>query len=91
MSVPSHLVSAKIAEARARGDLEQPLTDEARVLAEMERLLSELPQAHGRDALKLRAQLGLQERLLADILERTGQSVLADVLWDEAPSFETYC
>lgn len=91
MSVPSHLVSAKIAEARARGALSQPLTDEARVLAEMERLLAELQHAHGPDALRLRAQLGLQERMLADILERTGQSVLADVLWDVSPSYDAYC
>lgn len=91
MSIPSHLVRAKIAEARARGALEAPLTDEARVLAEMERLLGELSHAHGDDALRLRAQLGLQERMLAVILERTGQSVLADVLWDVAPSFDAYC
>ena len=82
MSIPSHLVSAKIAELRARGELREPLTDEARVLAEMDRLLGALAHAEGRDALRLRAQLGVQERLLADIFERTGQGLLADVLWD---------
>ena len=91
MSIPSHLVNAKIAEARARGLLEQPLTDEARTLAEMDRLLAELAHAHGPDALRLRAQLGLQERLLANILERTGQGPLADVLWEDSPSYDLYC
>ena len=62
MSIPSHLVSAKIAEARARGALERPSTDEARILADMERVLAELPAAVGRDALRLRAQLALHER-----------------------------
>ncbi|HBQ11213.1 MAG: hypothetical protein RLO52_10275 [Sandaracinaceae bacterium] len=87
MSIPSHLVSAKIAEARARGALERPSTDEARILADMERVLAELPAAVGRDALRLRAQLALHERNLAYILERTGQSILSDVLWDRNPSF----
>jgi hypothetical protein len=91
MSIPSHLVSAKIAEARARGALERPRTDEARVLAEMERLLAALPHARGADALHLRAQLELRERVLASVLERTGQSLLADVLWDATPSFDAYC
>lgn len=91
MSIPSHLVSAKIAEARARGALEQPLTDEARVLSEIDRLLVELAHAQGAEALRLRARLNLQERMLAYILERTGQSVLADVLWDVTPSYDAYC
>lgn len=88
MSIPSHLVSAKIAELRARDELREPLTDEARVLAEMDRLLGALAHAEGCVALRLRAQLAVHERLLADILERTGQGLLAEVLWDTAPSHD---
>lgn len=91
MGIPHHFVSAKIAEARARGALVQPLTDEARVLSEMDMLLSALAFAEGQHALRLRAQLAVKERLLADILERTGQSLLADVLWDVSPSYDAYC
>ncbi|HJL18653.1 MAG TPA: hypothetical protein RMH99_23530 [Sandaracinaceae bacterium LLY-WYZ-13_1] len=91
MSIPSHLVSAKIAEARARGVLERPSTDEARVLAELDRLLAELPRARDGEALRLRARLERQERRLADVLDRTGQSLLADVLWDTTPTFDAYC
>ncbi|MCB9594384.1 MAG: hypothetical protein H6719_16755 [Sandaracinaceae bacterium] len=91
MSIPSHLVSAKIAEHRARGALDRPLTDEARCLAEIDRLLAELAGAEGVSALRLRAQLELQERLLAQVYERTGQALLADVLWDDAPSYDQYC
>ena len=91
MSIPSHLVSAKIAELRARGELRQPLTDEARVLAELDRLLRELVHADGQRALALRAQLVVQERLLAAVLDRTGQSLLADVLWDTTPSYDRFC
>jgi len=58
MSIPSHLVSAKIAELRARGALGEPLTDEARVLAEMDRLLTALLRADEEEAPQLRAQLG---------------------------------
>lgn len=88
---PSHLVAAKIAEARARGALDDPSSDEARVLAEMERLLEELAVAPHDEALQLKAQLGFQERMLAHILERTGQTVLADVLWDDIPSYDLFC
>lgn len=91
MSIPSHLVAAKIAEHRARGALARPLTDEARCLAEIDRLLGELSVAEGVDALRVRAQLELQERLLAQVYERTGQGLLADVLWDVAPSYDQYC
>lgn len=90
MSAPIHLVRAKIDEARARGELDSPRSDEARVLAEMETLLLRLAAAHGRDALALRAQLSVKERLLAAILERTGQSVLAGVLWDPMASVAVY-
>jgi hypothetical protein len=88
---PSHLVAAKIAEARARGALDDPSSDEARVLAEMERLLEELSLASDEEALELKAQLGFQERMLAHILERTGQAVLADVLWEDNPSYDLFC
>ena len=88
IAVSSHLVRAKIAEARARGALEQPESDEARVLAEMESLLAELAHARGQDSLRVRAQLAVKERVLAAILERTGQSMLADVLWDDVPTYD---
>ncbi len=88
MTMPSHLVSAKIAEARARGALEQPTTDEARLLCRMDRLLGELHDTRGARALAVREQLRQCERVLADVLERTGQTVLADALWDENPVFE---
>ena len=91
MSICSHLVKAKIAELRARDAIREPRTDEERVLAEMDRLLGALPHADGRDALRLRAQLAVQERLLASIFERTGQGLLADVLWDVSPSYDQYC
>ena len=91
MSIPSNLVSAKIAELRARGALAHPESDEARCLAEMDRLLAELAVAEGRPALRLRAQLELQERLLAGVYERTGQALLADVLWDDTPSYDLFC
>lgn len=91
MSIPHHLVSAKIAEARARGAFHGPLTDEARVLSEMERTLQSLAHAEGQEALRLRARLALHERMLADIFERTGQSLLADVLWDANPAYDAYC
>ncbi|MEC7525958.1 MAG: hypothetical protein VYE22_39115 [Myxococcota bacterium] len=91
MSIPSHLVSAKIAEARAKGALETPTTDEARILAEMERILAQLPHSVGAESIRLRAQLALHERNLAHILERTGQSILSDVLWDRNPSFGIAC
>ena len=91
MGIPQHLVRAKIAEARARGAFHQPLTDETRVLAEMETLLVSLQFAEGHEALRLRAQLAVKERLLAIILERTGQSMLADVLWDVSPSYDAFC
>lgn len=91
MGIPHHLVRAKIAEAHARGAFHQPLTDETRVLAEMEMLLGSLAYAEGADALRLRAQLAVKERLLAIILERTGQSMLADVLWDVSPSYDAFC
>ena len=91
MSIPSHLVSAKIAELRARGALREPLTDEARVLAEMDRLLEALLLADESEVPRLRAQLGVQERLLAGIFERTGQALLADVLWDNTPSYDQFC
>ncbi len=91
MSIPHHLVRAKIAEARARGAFAGPLTDEARVLSEMERLLSALHHAEGREALRLRAQLAVHERLLAGVLERIGQGTLADALWDASPEYDAYC
>ena len=90
MSAPMNLVRAKIDEARARGELDVPRSDEARVLAEMEDLLAQLPAARGKEALTLRAQLAVKERLLASILERTGQSVLAGVLWDPMASVAVY-
>ena len=57
----------------------------------VDRLLAELAMADGVMALRLRAQLELQERLLAAVYERTGQGVLADVLWDVAPTYDRYC
>ncbi|MFK7991278.1 MAG: hypothetical protein AB8I08_35005 [Sandaracinaceae bacterium] len=90
MSAPIHLVRAKIDEARARGELDTPRSDEARVLSEMEGLLAQLANAEGKDALQLRAQLSVKERVLASILERTGQSVLAGALWDPMASVPVY-
>lgn len=91
MSIPSHLVSAKIAELRARGALDHPLTDEARCLAEINRLLGELASADEDGRLTLRSRLNLEERRLAEVYDRCGQGLLADLLWDEAPSYDTYC
>lgn len=91
MSMCSHFVSVKIAEARSRGALDHPATDEARTLAQIEGLLRELATAERSEVPRLRAQLGLYERMLADIFERTGQSMLADVLWDATPSYDSYC
>jgi len=91
MSIPSHLVSAKIAELRARGALDHPLTDEARCLAQIHRLLAALATADAPRRLSLRAQLSLEERKLAEVYDRCGQGLLADLLWSEAPSYDTYC
>ncbi|MGE0789493.1 MAG: hypothetical protein AB7S26_27710 [Sandaracinaceae bacterium] len=88
MSIPHHLVSAKIAEARARGAFRGPLSDEARLLSEMEQLLAALAGAAPDDALEMRARLALCERRLAEVLERTGQSVLADALYDRNPEYD---
>ncbi len=88
MTMLSHLVDAKIAEARARGDLDAPLTDEARMLGEMAALLEVLRTARGLAREVAQAQLARCERALADILERTGQGVLADALWDESPCYD---
>ena len=88
--VPTHLVRAKIAEARARGLLDDPRSDETRVLAELERILIGLAHAADRkESLRLRAQLAVQERCLAGVLERMGQSVLAQSLWEASPSYDS--
>ncbi|MBX3269333.1 MAG: hypothetical protein KF729_03680 [Sandaracinaceae bacterium] len=91
MNVPSHLVSAKIAEHRARGALERPRTDEARCLAEIDQVLAALVRAPAHDAPRLRARLARTERKLAEVYDRMGQGVVADVLWDDAPSYDHDC
>ncbi|MBZ0120417.1 MAG: hypothetical protein K8H88_25725 [Sandaracinaceae bacterium] len=89
MSMYADLVHAKIEQARARGDFDRaPLSDEARLLAEMEGLLARLWTAEGRDKEEVRERLRACERRLGDVLERTGQAILADVLWDDTPSYD---
>ena len=89
MGIPMDLVTAKIEQARARGDFDRaPLSDEARLLQEMEELLGRLQHAGGADAVDVRERLRRCEKQLSAILDRTGQGILADVLWDESPSFD---
>lgn len=88
MFVSSHIVHTKIAEARARGALDLPVSDETRALKEIERLLGELGGARGLHAVQLRAQLAVQERSLAFVLARTGQSVVADTLFEHVPVYD---
>lgn len=83
MTIPSHLVKAKIAELRARGALQPPSTDEARCLVELDRLLLALASANGQRALRLRTSLADQQRALASVYDRTGQGMLAQVLRKE--------
>lgn len=88
MSIPAHIVRVKIAEAQARGELERPRTDEARLLRELARLLEAERLARGAQLDAVRERLWRCERALAGVLERTGQSMLAEELWDEAPTFD---
>ena len=89
MAIPMDLVTAKIEEARARGDFDRaPLSDEARLLQDMEELLARLQHARGKDAAEVRERLRACERQLSAILDRTGQGILADALYDESPSFD---
>ncbi|MCZ7680969.1 MAG: hypothetical protein M5U28_20165 [Sandaracinaceae bacterium] len=88
MSIPAHIVRVKIAEARARGELDQPRTDEARLLRELARLLEASRLARGPEIAAVRERLRRCEDALAGVLERTGRSMLAEALWDEAPTFD---
>lgn len=74
-----HLVAAKIEEAKACGGGTQPYTEEAALLAEMQRLMRDLTEGKA-DRARVRARLKACELELREIFARSGREMLADAL-----------